>query len=266
MIDVPPLIGSHDVLFVVLDSLRFDVAERTMREGRTPELARLFPDGWERRQTSATFTLPAHVAFFSGFLPTPGARLFRPHVPGRKRESGCLDFDAETWVEALAAVGYRTICIGGVMFFNPATALGRILPSRFSEAHWRPDFGPTSRYSTDRQASFLESLVGEAGREQLMVFVNVSATHAPTWIHADGTRRDSAETQASALAEADVHIGRIVRALAARRPLLVIVTSDHGDAFGEDGVRGHRVGHLTVLDVPFGVTVVANASLERAAA
>jgi hypothetical protein len=258
VIDVPALIGSHDVLFVVLDSLRFDVAARAMEDGRTPCLAALFPDGWEERHSPATFTLPAHTAFFSGFLPTPGPRLFRARLPGRAAEAGCLDFDTETWVEELASRGYRTICVGGVTFFNPGTALGRILSRRFQDAYWRPDFGPASRVSTVRQAELVESLVREAPpTEPFLLFVNVSATHEPTWIFANGTRRDSANTQAAALEQADAPVGRIVQALVDRgRPLLAIVASDHGDAFGEDGVRGHLIPHETVFTVPFAAAVV----------
>src|SRR5262245_32305192 len=72
MIDVNKLIGSHDVLFVTLDTLRYDVARDCMREGRTPGLASLLPNGvWEERHTPGNFTYAAHQAFFAGFFPTP---------------------------------------------------------------------------------------------------------------------------------------------------------------------------------------------------
>lgn len=68
------------ILFVTLDSLRYDVATTALDEGRTPHLARLLPGGqWERRWTPGTFTLPAHMAFFSGFLP----KLPTPQQPPR---------------------------------------------------------------------------------------------------------------------------------------------------------------------------------------
>ncbi len=65
-------VGTHDIVFVTLDTLRFDVADTELAAGRTPNLAKLLPGGrWERRHTPATFTFPAHQAFFAGFLPTP---------------------------------------------------------------------------------------------------------------------------------------------------------------------------------------------------
>ena len=44
------IIGSHDVLMITLDTLRYDVAQRLYLAGRTPNLADVLPDtGWERR-------------------------------------------------------------------------------------------------------------------------------------------------------------------------------------------------------------------------
>ena len=39
------LIGTHDVLFVTLDTLRYDVARDALRQGRTPNLAAVLPGG-----------------------------------------------------------------------------------------------------------------------------------------------------------------------------------------------------------------------------
>src|SRR5690606_22656125 len=65
MIDVARRIGSHDVLFVTLDTLRYDAAVRALEAGRTPGLASLLPGGWERRHTPGSFTYAAHHAFFA---------------------------------------------------------------------------------------------------------------------------------------------------------------------------------------------------------
>ncbi|MCK6552259.1 metalloenzyme domain-containing protein, partial [Myxococcota bacterium] len=58
MIDVNTLVGSHDVLFLTLDTLRFDVARDLLAQGRTPNLARLV-GVWEERHSPATFTYAA---------------------------------------------------------------------------------------------------------------------------------------------------------------------------------------------------------------
>ena len=36
-----------------------------------------------------------------------------------------------------------------------------------------------------------------------------------------------------------------------RGPWLVVICSDHGTAYGEDGYTGHRLAHPVVWDVPY---------------
>ena len=88
MLDARNLIGTHDALFITLDTLRYDVARDALANGRTPNLAALLPGGaWEERHSPGNFTYAAHHAFFAGFLPTPippGAhpRLFAARFEG----------------------------------------------------------------------------------------------------------------------------------------------------------------------------------------
>src|SRR5437867_2308055 len=134
MRDMNRLIGTHDVLLVTLDTLRYDVACTCLREGLTPNLGRVLPaSGWEERHSPGTFTFAAHQAFFAGFLPTPARpgkhpRLFAVRFPGSEttvRETFVLD--APDIVTGLARRGYHTLCIGGVGFFNPVSPLGKVL-------------------------------------------------------------------------------------------------------------------------------------------
>lgn len=49
------MIGTHDVLFVVLDTLRYDVAVEELEAGRLPTLRTHFSH-WEKRHTPGSFT------------------------------------------------------------------------------------------------------------------------------------------------------------------------------------------------------------------
>ena len=130
-IDARRLVGSHDILMMTLDTLRYDVAAAALEAGQTPNFARLLPGGrWERRHSPATFTYASHQAFFAGFLPTPAApgnhpRLFAARFAGSTTtaDTTCV-LDAPDIVTGLARCGYHTICIGGVGFFNKLTPLG----------------------------------------------------------------------------------------------------------------------------------------------
>src|SRR5262249_27056683 len=86
-IDMNQGVGRTGVLVVTLDCRRLDVARACLEQGRTPNLAGVLPpSGWEARETPGTFTLPAHLAFFHGFLPTPLA-------PGPHARLFALEFD-----------------------------------------------------------------------------------------------------------------------------------------------------------------------------
>src|SRR5262245_44160595 len=134
MIDAGRLVGTHDVLLMTLDTLRYDVAQQCLRGGTTPRLAALLPGGsWEERHSPGTFTYAAHQAFFAGFLPTPPApgkhpRLFAVDFPGSETAgpTTCV-FDAPDIVSGFRQRGYHTVCIGGVGFFNRLSPLGRVL-------------------------------------------------------------------------------------------------------------------------------------------
>ncbi|UCE24890.1 MAG: MFS transporter, partial [Candidatus Zixiibacteriota bacterium] len=62
-------------------------------------------------------------------------------------------FNEANLPQALSAMGYRTICIGGTGFFNQRTALSRVLPGMFDEAHWRPETSVADHQSEINQVN-----------------------------------------------------------------------------------------------------------------
>ncbi|MGC5330255.1 STM4013/SEN3800 family hydrolase [Micromonospora sp. DT62] len=254
------LIGSHDLLLLTLDTLRHDVAADLAARGRTPHLARALPGGrWERRHSPASFTYAAHHAFFSGFLPTPVTpgrheRLYAAAFPGSETSGAdTWVFDAPDLPTALADVGYHTLCLGGVGFFNRRSPLGAVLPGLFAEAHWEPGFGVTSPTCLDAQLDRLaEVLPRVPARQPLFTFLNVAALHQPNRHHLPGAQVDDLASHAAALEYVDGRIDRLFALLTGRgRPVFAIVCSDHGTAYGEDGHTGHRIGHDVVWTVPY---------------
>ena len=256
------LVGTHDLAFIVLDTLRYDVAVSAMDAGSTPTLAQLFPGGWEERHSPGSFTYAAHKAFFAGFLPTPAR-------PGRHERPFALKFpDSETVgpstcrlsgsdiVTGLRHKGYRTVCIGGVGFFNPGTPLGADLTGLFQEVHWQPEFGVSAPRGFEQQIVRLEQVLDRPDQRLRFTFVNVASLHRPNRHYLPEAKEDSPASQGAALAYVDRHLGRLLRLLTARRPCWVFVFSDHGTAYGEDGFVGHPVAHPVVWTVPFGETVL----------
>lgn len=261
-VDMNDVVGHDDILMLTLDTLRYDVACELAASGRIPALASYLPGGsWEKRHAPGSFTYASHQAIFAGFLPTPATqgphpRLFAARFAGSESTAdGTFVFEGPNLVAGLHEAGYRTVCIGGVGFFNKAAPLGSVLPGMFDESHWESRFGVTSPESFEAQVERAEAVVSELGADQrLFLFVNASALHQPNWFHlGDGSPEsgDSLETHAAALEYIDRHIGRLLSVMSSRRRCFAIVCSDHGTAYGDDGWTGHRLGHDCVWTVPY---------------
>ena len=259
MLNAKEMIGSHDVLLITLDTLRYDVACTALEQGQTPFLASVLPNGkWEERHTPATFTYAAHHAFFAGFLPTPIApgqhpRLFAAKFLGSETttDQTCV-FDEADVVSGLQSRGYHTACIGGVGFFNKQTPLGCVLPGMFKESHWNESLGVTCKQSPENQIELALEVIQRLDQKQrLFLFVNVSALHQPNCMYLDGASEDSPQSQAAALACVDSTLATLFSSLQRRGPVLCVITSDHGTAYGEGGYTGHRISHPVVFRVPY---------------
>jgi hypothetical protein len=253
------IVGNHDILFISLDTLRYDVAYQELAAGSLPNLARLIPR-WEKRHSPGSFTYAAHQAFFAGFLPTPAkpgphARLFALAFPGSETTvDGTCVFDAPDIVSGLAGRGYYTVCIGGVGFFNQLTPLGSVLPKLFQQSHWQPNFGVTCPESTQHQVQCALKIISSIKPSQrLFLFINISALHQPNYFYLPGTKpTDSIASHAAALRYVDSQLPPLLSAMQTRASVFGIICSDHGTAYGEDNYYGHRLAHEVVWTVPYG--------------
>ncbi|UBV45238.1 STM4013/SEN3800 family hydrolase (plasmid) [Deinococcus taeanensis] len=266
MLSARGLIPGCDVVLLTLDSLRYDVATAALDSGELPHLAPLLPEGrWEERHTPGSFTYAAHQAFLAGFLPTPArpgrhARLFAAQFAGSASTSPTtFTFEEATLPAALANRGYRTVCLGGVGFFNGQTALGGALPALFHEAHWTPASGVKNPDSARVQVALAARRLTQI-KERVFLLLNMAATHTPTHFYLPGARRDSPQSQRAALRSVDAALPVLFEALRARGPALLIVCADHGTCFGEDGYHGHRLAHPLVWTVPYAEFVLPGAA------
>ncbi len=145
-------------------------------------------------------------------------------------------FDTPDIVAGFRSRGYHTLCIGGVGFFNKLTPLGCVLPNLFDDSHWSPKLGVTDPHSTENQVELALARVSALPRSQrVFLFVNASAIHQPNRFYLNGATDDSIESHAAALEYVDKHLGHLFVGLRKRSSWLVVICSDHGTAYGEDG-------------------------------
>lgn len=259
-INMNEIAGSHDILFVCLDTLRYDVAKEEEENGGTPVLNAHGP--WKKCHAPGNFTFPSHMAMFAGYLPGPAEyvplmereRLFVPKTVGmgEKRSKYSFCYEEATFVQGLEHVGYDTICIGGVGFFNKQSELSRVMPGYFKESYWRPSFRCTVRESAAHQVDFaIRKLQEKESDQRVMMYINISAIHYPNYFYVRGAKKDNVETHRAALRYVDQELGRLFDAFQERNDTFVIACSDHGTCYGEDGYQFHCHSHEIVNTVPY---------------
>lgn len=260
-VDMTQVVGKCDIMFVCLDTLRYDAAIGEESGGGTPVLNRY--GVWEKRQAPANFTYPSHHAIFSGFLPVKEEtrnlaereKLFFPKNAGagKKIPKGTYAFETSNLVQGLHKDGYDTWCVGGVSFFDKRTDMGKVFPSFFEKSYWNPSFSCPVKESTANQVDFIiNKLENCTDTRKIFLYLNVSSIHYPNYFYQEGTKKDSLETHRAALRYTDAQLGRLFDAWRDRRgETFVICFSDHGTCYGEDGFMFHGVNHPAVTTVPY---------------
>jgi hypothetical protein len=256
------VVGSHDILFICLDSLRYDVAWAEQENGGTPILNQ---DGaWEKRGAPGNFTYPSHHAMFAGFLPTsldptPITKkkmlFFHKGIGmGKVTPPKSFAFEEPTFVQGLEKVGYETICIGGVSFFSGRSAMGKVFPAMFKQSYWNPAFGCTVKESPDNQiekaVSVLENIPSE---KRVMMYINFDAIHYPNYYYSEGEKKDSLKSHAAALKYIDCRLPKLFETFEKRGKTFVIACSDHGTCYEEtdNGYLFHGFNHEAINTVPY---------------
>ena len=259
-IDMNQIVGNYHILFVCLDTLRYDVALKEQEEGGTPVLNRY--GKWRKCQAPGNFTYPSHQAMFAGFFPIDAEirdmkqreKLFFSEDigMGRKAPEGSYLLKGSNIITSLEQDGYDTYCIGGVSFFDKRTELGSVMPGYFMHSYWNPSFGCKVKESAANQVDFALSRLQTVLKEQkIMMYLNISALHYPNYFYVQGEKQDSVQSQAAALRYVDGELGRLFDAFAKKGDTFVICLSDHGTCYGEDGIWYHGVNHPIVNTVPY---------------
>jgi hypothetical protein len=269
------VLPEESVLFISLDSCRYDTAAAAQQAGTIPNLAALGP--LHRAQAPSHFTYGSHACFWMGFTPgvvdsrepwlNPKAgKLFRMAFAGHGGSDGELSFqlDGANLIEGFRLKGYRTLGSGAVDWFNTATTTGAVLADPFESF-----FFAGNTWSLEDQLSWIErELHATPAGQPVFVFLNVGETHVPYW-HEEApwprwpspcvpfggeacSAPESRRRQRACLAWVD---GRLQSLLQRFAHATTLACADHGDCWGEDGLWEHGISHPTTLTVPLWLRV-----------
>ena len=218
----------RDVLMITVDALRADhLGSYGYRRPTSPNIDRLAA---EAVRFNHAYAPTAHTSYSVTSMMT--GKYMRPLL---LQGAGA---DSDTFATLLQRYGYRTAA-----FYPPAVFF--IDPQRFET------FRDTFLGFEFRKVEFLEGparveqatgyLATQPNSQRLFVWVHLFGPHEPYEAHPgfDFGSRDI-DRYDSEIAYADAAIGQITRAFLGARPgAMIIVSSDHGEEFGDHGGRYH---------------------------
>lgn len=252
----------RSVLLITLDSCRYD----SFQAANAINMKTVGP--LHRAMAPGNFTYASHAAMFVGF--TPGvASLNVPYVNPKqgkifKLMSGgwpghsppFIELDGKNIIDGFNKLGFLTVGSGAVGWFDPSTPAGTNLTGDFQQFLY-----PGNTYSIDAQVEWLMRHIEEAN-QPVFAFLNVGETHVP-YYYKDAPwdlyrnpcvpfsdNNDAAECKVRQIACIEYVDNAVKPLLEAFREHTTIVSADHGDCWGEDGLWEHGIHHDKVLEVP----------------
>jgi choline-sulfatase len=232
------------VVLVTVDTLRADrVGAYGFVGARTPVIDALAASGLlaTAAYSTAPVTLPSHASILTGrYPPAHGAR-----------HNGMVMGDGvPTLATVLKSAGFATGAFVSAFPLDRRFGLGAgfdVYGDRWARGH--------DGHPTDERAGALtvdEALAWRrtTGAARTFLWVHLFEPHAPYGDVSSG--RPVRDRYDDEIAEADRQVGRLLEGLGPdRSATLVVLTADHGEAFGEHGETGHSLFvYDTTLQVP----------------
>jgi choline-sulfatase len=240
---------ARSVVLITVDTLRADrLGAYGYARARTPNLDALAQAGtlFERAHAAAPVTLPSHATILTGRYP-----------PGHgSRDNGMrVSADVPTLATTLHAGGVKTAAFVAAFPLDHQFGLNRgfdVYGDRIPRAtDGRLENERPASHVVDDAIAWLRQLApSPQPPPPFFLWVHLFEPHAPYGDPSSG--RPAADRYDDEIATVDREVGRLLAALGpARGDTIVVVTGDHGEAFGEHGEYAHSIFvYDTTLRVP----------------
>lgn len=243
-------------ILITIDSLRYDVFEKS-----NAKFLKSFPNA--KAYTHGTYTLPAHMSFFTGKLPCNyNGKLFdnlawfgrklnhrqQWRLANPEADQPCtFRLLGKNIIDGFNKIGFDTIGTGAVSWFNPSKEAHLPAIKDFNHYKWfgEYDFSP-------EQLSFVRHHINNCNKNYF-AFMNFGETHHP-FICRKFNRQETRYGNPNcfnAQMRCLEYIDDLLKQFFSDIPNVeCFVCGDHGDCFGEDGLYGHSFYHPKVIEVP----------------
>lgn len=224
--------GRPNIILIVVDALRADMlAAGGSRAGLAPFMDKLTTRSlvFSRAYAAASWTKPSVATLFTSLFP-------QTHKLGARFYSDGLPDSVPTLQGLLAAAGYQTQQFTTNAFSAALTNLDRGFDSVVMPKRADGSFSITAADINARVFPWLEA----HAHDRFFLYLHLVDTHPPF-----GSASGAATPRAAyehAVTRVDQQLGRLYRELERRQMLdntIMIITADHGEAFGEHGRTGH---------------------------
>lgn len=262
----------NHIVFIIMDSCRFD----SFAAARTPNIDRIGQA--EKRYSYASWTAPSHYAFTMGMMPHKSpvhvyaSEVYKKDALQWQERTGHPEISFKDFLpelslpKVLSKLGYRTVARVSMPVLNRYTLISQHFDDyKLMDNH--NDF-----------AGMVTELEFPASQPHYY-FLNLGETHYPYMLSGDNmphisgvhgvfksldknTTEKSDEffnpeqlqklhkQQITCVEYIDGHVGRLMEKAPPNTHF--IVTSDHGELFGEDGYFGHGpIMHVKCFEIPF---------------
>ena len=269
----------NHIVIIILDSCRFD----SFKEARAPFLHGL-PTSAEKRYSYASWTAPSHFNLMMGLMPHSNpvdryaSQLYQREFSlwSERVDVPLVDFKSflpDLWLpKMLKSFGYETHARVSMPVLNPATTLNRdfddyiLMPNHNSldaildevrlgsvPSFWLINTGET-HYPYMLRDSSLPIVSGLHGAVKGIRQADDAQIAVEDKSVSSDFTMDQMKTLYNAQKRAVGYTDRLIADFARKAPdnTQLIVTSDHGELFGEDGFFGHGpICHPKVNEVPY---------------
>ena len=238
-----------DIVLVSIDTLRADALGYTGNaRASTPNLDRLAAEGKTFLQAHAhnVMTLPSHANILTGRY---------PYEHGVRDNDGFrLDPKWETAATLLHGAGYASAAVIGAFPLDARFGLDRgfeLYDERYPQGANEYDFRVAERPAAEVVAAARRWFSENAGRRRFL-FVHLYDCHSPHVPPPELQVRFASDPYAGEVAGVDAALGPLFDDLrASKSPVLLVVTSDHGEALGDHGEETHGLfAYEATLHVP----------------